>query len=71
MPILYTLTTHTHTYTSPTLYRRIRTECESLGEAAGPIEVLPLYASLPPRSQQVSVYQNNRHNYTPSTAYTH
>ncbi|KAJ1438813.1 DEAH-box nuclear pre-mRNA splicing factor [Ochromonadaceae sp. CCMP2298] len=32
--------------------RRIRAESEALGEAAGPIEVLPLYASLPPRQQQ-------------------
>jgi pre-mRNA-splicing factor ATP-dependent RNA helicase DHX15/PRP43 len=32
--------------------RRIRTEAEALGDSVGPLEVYPLYASLPPRQQQ-------------------
>lgn len=32
--------------------RRIRTEAEALGDSVGPMEVYPLYASLPPRQQQ-------------------
>lgn len=32
--------------------RRIRGEAEALGESAGPLDVYPLYASLPPRQQQ-------------------
>jgi pre-mRNA-splicing factor ATP-dependent RNA helicase DHX15/PRP43 len=32
--------------------RRIRAEGEALGDSAGPLEVYPLYASLPPRQQQ-------------------
>lgn len=32
--------------------RRVRAECDALGESVGPVEVFPLYASLPPRQQQ-------------------
>jgi pre-mRNA-splicing factor ATP-dependent RNA helicase DHX15/PRP43 len=32
--------------------RRIRSETDLLGETVGPMEVHPLYASLPPRMQQ-------------------
>lgn len=32
--------------------RRIRTEIETLGDSVGPVDVYPLYASLPPRQQQ-------------------
>jgi pre-mRNA-splicing factor ATP-dependent RNA helicase DHX15/PRP43 len=32
--------------------RRIRAEGEALGDSVGPLEVYPLYASLPPRQQQ-------------------
>ena len=32
--------------------RRIRAEADALGDSVGPMEVYPLYASLPPRQQQ-------------------
>jgi pre-mRNA-splicing factor ATP-dependent RNA helicase DHX15/PRP43 len=32
--------------------RRIRSECDALGDSVGPVVVYPLYASLPPRQQQ-------------------
>lgn len=32
--------------------RKITRNCEDLGDKAGPIKVLPLYSSLPPRQQQ-------------------